>query len=404
MHAAVVGHVEWIEFARVEQVPAPGEIVHALETWEEPAGGGAVAAVQLAKLAGGATFFTALGRRRGGTPRARELTRSACAVEVAWRDEPQRRGFVYVDAAGERTITVIGSRLGPSGDDPCPGSGLSDADAVYFTAGDADGRRAPPGRQDAWCPQRAAMDALARGARGARRPGGQRRGRRRALRARGPRSRAAAGGAHGRRRRRSLGACPAASAGRWAAAPLPGPISDAYGCGDSFAGGLTYGLGAGMGIDDALAWRPAAARPASRARARTRRQLSAGTPDIAAATAVPAERATVARSSGSSGSPCSAHATARRPCCGRRSRWRGTPVWRAPSARPPGSRRPPGARDRSTRPPGSARRTGGGAAPAIRPASCSWGSRTSISSIAPSACSSATRSGCELVGVRSAWS
>ncbi len=61
MRVAVVGHVEWIEFARVERVPRPGEIVHASATWEEPGGGGAVAAVQLAKLAGEATFFTALG-------------------------------------------------------------------------------------------------------------------------------------------------------------------------------------------------------------------------------------------------------------------------------------------------------------------------------------------------------
>jgi ribokinase len=31
MRVAVVGHVEWIEFAQVERVPEPGEIVHALE-------------------------------------------------------------------------------------------------------------------------------------------------------------------------------------------------------------------------------------------------------------------------------------------------------------------------------------------------------------------------------------
>ena len=61
MRVAVVGHVEWIEFARVERVPAPGEIVHASEAWEEPAGGGAVAAVQLARLAGECLFLTALG-------------------------------------------------------------------------------------------------------------------------------------------------------------------------------------------------------------------------------------------------------------------------------------------------------------------------------------------------------
>ena len=63
---AVVGHVEWIEFARVPRVPKPGEIIHASEWWQEVGGGGAVAAVQLAKLAGGAEFFTALaGDERG---------------------------------------------------------------------------------------------------------------------------------------------------------------------------------------------------------------------------------------------------------------------------------------------------------------------------------------------------
>ena len=61
MRVAVVGHVGWIEFARVERVPAPGEIVDALETWEEPGGGGAVAAVQLARLADECLFLTALG-------------------------------------------------------------------------------------------------------------------------------------------------------------------------------------------------------------------------------------------------------------------------------------------------------------------------------------------------------
>ena len=50
---AVVGHVEWVQFARVEHVPLAGEVVHASDPFEEPAGGGAVAAVQLARLAGG---------------------------------------------------------------------------------------------------------------------------------------------------------------------------------------------------------------------------------------------------------------------------------------------------------------------------------------------------------------
>ena len=38
MKLAVVGHVEWIEFLRVEAVPRPGAIVGAQEAWEEPAG------------------------------------------------------------------------------------------------------------------------------------------------------------------------------------------------------------------------------------------------------------------------------------------------------------------------------------------------------------------------------
>ena len=40
--------------------------------------------------------------------------------------------------------------------------------------------------------------------------------------------------------------------GPFRAAPLPGPISDAYGAGDSFAAGLTYALAKGLERDDAL--------------------------------------------------------------------------------------------------------------------------------------------------------
>jgi ribokinase len=41
--------------------------------------------------------------------------------------------------------------------------------------------------------------------------------------------------------------------GTWRAAPLPAAAVDSYGCGDSFAAGLTYGLGAGLDVPDALA-------------------------------------------------------------------------------------------------------------------------------------------------------
>ena len=58
----MVGHVEWVEFARVPHVPAAGEIVHAERAFEEPAGGGGVVARQLTLLAGRCELFTALGR------------------------------------------------------------------------------------------------------------------------------------------------------------------------------------------------------------------------------------------------------------------------------------------------------------------------------------------------------
>ena len=61
MKVAVVGHVEWITFARVDRVPTAGAIAHATETWWGAGGGGAVSAIQLAKLAGSSELFTALG-------------------------------------------------------------------------------------------------------------------------------------------------------------------------------------------------------------------------------------------------------------------------------------------------------------------------------------------------------
>ena len=61
MRLAVVGHVEWVWFAVVERVPLAGEIAHVQESWEEPAGGGGVAAVQLARMGAEVDFFTALG-------------------------------------------------------------------------------------------------------------------------------------------------------------------------------------------------------------------------------------------------------------------------------------------------------------------------------------------------------
>jgi ribokinase len=39
---------------------------------------------------------------------------------------------------------------------------------------------------------------------------------------------------------------------RWESAPLPGPVVDAYGCGDSFGAALAFGLARGDALSDAL--------------------------------------------------------------------------------------------------------------------------------------------------------
>ena len=93
LRLAVVGHVEWVEFLAVDQLPRPGAIGHALRTWQEPAGGGAVVAVQMARLQQQPVqFFTALGRDSVGEACVKRLEDLGLEVHVAWREVPTRRG------------------------------------------------------------------------------------------------------------------------------------------------------------------------------------------------------------------------------------------------------------------------------------------------------------------------
>jgi ribokinase len=130
VRCAVVGHVEVVEFARVDHVPRPGEIIQTEETWVESAGGGTVAALELLRLAGNVTFFTAFGDDEVGRRAERQLRAAGMRVECAYRDEPQRRGFTYLDDDGERTITVIGRKLVPHGADPLPWAELDEVAGV----------------------------------------------------------------------------------------------------------------------------------------------------------------------------------------------------------------------------------------------------------------------------------
>lgn len=249
MLSAVVGHVEWIEFARVERMPATGQIVHAEEVWEEPGGGGAVAAVQLAKLSGGCLFLTALGDDEVGHRAHDALEALGVEVCAAWRPEAQRRGFVHVDGRGERTITVIGDRLGPEHEDDLPWGRLASADAVYLTAGDAGAVRAARSAGTLVASARglgalseasSRLDALVASAndpgerydRGDLQPEPEV-----VVRTAGPDGGSWEGRDGGQ--------------GGWRAAPPSAPPSDTYGCGDSFAAGLTFALGASRPLAEA---------------------------------------------------------------------------------------------------------------------------------------------------------
>jgi ribokinase len=248
MRLGVVGHVEWVEFVRVEHVPVPGDIVHALETWEEAAGGGAVAAVQLLNLNGSVQLFTSLGNDELGRRAREELTARGVTVHAVAAPEAQRRAFTYVDGDGERTITVLGRKLVPLGADATlPWEQLARCDAVYFVSGDVAALRAARrsrilvatsrelatlrhGAEELDVLVGSGEDAAERFEPGELEPA--------------PKVVVTTSGGLGGWLR---------PGGPFRAAPVPGPIEDAYGCGDCFAAGLTYGLAEGRSLEDAVA-------------------------------------------------------------------------------------------------------------------------------------------------------
>ena len=249
MRTAVVGHAEWVEFLRVEHVPVPGEIVHASEGWSQPGGGGANAAVQLAKLAGGCAFYTALGDDELGHRMHEQLESLGVTVHVAFRNEHTRRAVTHVDGQGERTITVIGDRLEPSGEDPLPWDELSLVDCVYFTAGDHAALEAARRARVLVATSRVtaslggvALDALVGSAGDA--------GERYVDGDLDPapllvvRTDGARGGAF-ETQGRSL---------RYEPSEVPGPVVDRYGAGDSFAAGLAFALAQGRPASEAIAF------------------------------------------------------------------------------------------------------------------------------------------------------
>jgi ribokinase len=247
----VVGHVEWVQFAQVPRVPRAGEVVHAVHPFEEPAGGGAVAAVQLARLAGGCVLYTALGEDEQGRRSIARLGELGVDVRASFQNVPTRRAVTLIDADGERTITTFGPRLDPCAEDRSDRCGAGQLDAVYFTAGDEAALRAVRSSARVIVASPRARHALGNGV-----PidalvlsGEDEIERHEAVRALDEaRLVVFTEGDRGGRYREASGA-----EGRWAAVEPAADIMDSYGCGDSFAAGLTYGLGAGLTIPNALA-------------------------------------------------------------------------------------------------------------------------------------------------------
>jgi ribokinase len=247
---AVVGHVEWIRFVRVDRVPSAGGIAHGGGGWEAAGGGGAVAAVQLARLAGEAHLFTAFGDDDLGRACGAELEDLGVRVHAATRAEPTRWALTMVDETGERTIVTVGARLEAAAEDPLPWDLLDGADAVLVTAADiATVRRARHARalvgvsriHDLLVRAEVPLDAVLGSARDPAEqvdvdafvepPGLV----------------VLTDGARG-----GIWEAADGTSGRFEAPPPPGPVVDTYGAGDAFQAGLTYALALGRGAAEAV--------------------------------------------------------------------------------------------------------------------------------------------------------
>jgi ribokinase len=247
---AVVGHVEHVEFVPVDRVPRSGEIAHAGSGWSVAAGGGAVAAVQLGKLAGGCRLLTVLGDDELGHRCAGELADLGVTVDAVFEGE-QRRAITFVEPTGERTITTIGPKLAPRRAHALDWDALDGLAAVFFGAGDPDALRAARGARVLTATSRELPVLVAGGVQldaligSARDPAEHyERGAIDPEPAAVVRTEGARGGSY---------ETVDGGTGRWAAEPSPGPVGDTYGCGDSFAAAVTFALGRGEALTGALA-------------------------------------------------------------------------------------------------------------------------------------------------------
>ena len=249
VRVAVVGHVEWVTHVR-GAVPAVGQIAHLDDPLDEPAGGGAVTAVQVAHLGADCRFFTALSTDGFGDATADILTDLGVHVLAAPREERQTRALTVADPNGERTILVAGARLSPTMDDDLPWKDLRRCDGAFFTGDDPRTLIAARAAKHLVVTARRMASLIESGVQADVVVGS----------ARDeaeqfdpddlpipPRAYVFTEGADGGR------IVAGEREQRFAAVAPPGPVVDTYGAGDSFAAGLTVGLARGLRLDEAVA-------------------------------------------------------------------------------------------------------------------------------------------------------
>jgi ribokinase len=234
----VIGHVEWVEFLRVEHLPRAGGLQPAVREPARAGGSAVIAASVIAEHGAEVHFIGAVGDDDEGEQAIRQLRDRGVQVTVARRSGATRRVLALLDGSGERSILTVGQRWAPAVRDNLAWDRLYHADGAYVTAGDASvlglARNAavlvatPRVVAKPWA-ARSMLDALVFSANDpeettiAERLGD------------GARLLVGTEGAAG-------GRWWGEEQGSWKPSASPGPIADSYGCGDAFVAGFTLAL------------------------------------------------------------------------------------------------------------------------------------------------------------------
>lgn len=253
---AIIGHVEWVTHAR-GLMPPRGGIADLSDPFDEPAGGGGVAACAAARLGAPVVLMTALGDDATAQASAQVLADRGVRVIAAARPGRQTPALSVSGTDGERSIVVVGPRLQPRGEEALDWDAIDPHGAAYY-AGEDPGALVRARRAGTLVVSARRVDDLIRAGVtadvvvGSATDPDEDAGRIPAQLT--PRYRVLTDGERGGR---IIGAD--GSVNRYSPSPARRGVVDTYGCGDTFAAGLAVGLARGQGITEAAALGAAAA-------------------------------------------------------------------------------------------------------------------------------------------------